>query len=349
MALIQVEIWVLSGNVPLRTAVLATVLTPVVAGPIAFRNVWPFWAYLVSGLGVVAIASVGYPSDVYPWASLITLYSAASRERRAPALVALGTALAGVAYYFFKFPVGEGLIGALFIGLLWFLGWIAGRAAASRRRQAALEAQRDISQALARLEAKRTELAREMHDFVGHTVNVMVVHAAAGRRSGDQAQMERSLDTIETTGRHALEELDRLLGLLRDDGADHARAPGLRELGRLADSYAGSGFQADVRVDGNVTKVPERVSATAYRIVQESMTNSMKHSGADSATAHVVVQPDAVVISVFDEGTGAAGAGAGRGLSGMLERVTALGGSLELHDGADGYRVDARLPFGSSP
>jgi signal transduction histidine kinase len=224
---------------------------------------------------------------------------------------------------------------------------------------------------------ERGRIARELHDVVAHSVSVMVVQAGAARRtmaaSPDQATT--ALGQIESTGRQALVELRRLLGLLRDgdrgDGAALTPQPGLEHLESLAAAAREAGLPVEVTVEGEPRPLPAGVDLSAYRIVQEALTNSLKHAGPARARVRVCYGREALEVQVTDDGRGERSAarageglvvvtigpdgvlelpgrrdGGGHGLIGMRERVALFGGTLEA--GADpggGYRVAARLPL----
>jgi signal transduction histidine kinase len=299
--------------------------------------------------------TVGYPSDLYPWSNLVALYTVAATVADQPAFLALATAVISIFYYFTAFPEDSTVIPALFTSLAWVLAWGAGRSNRGRRREAVLAAERDVSQELAaarqsRLdtEERRRQMARELHDLIGHTINVMVVHAGAGRLAlaSDPEAARRALETIEETGRAALGELDGVLGILRSgEEGSSAPLPGLADLDRLIGRFeeAGLATRLSREVDG---PVPRSVGATAYRIVQEALTNTLKHARASSATVRLAVEDGNLEVSVADDGRGSASE-AGSGLTGMAERVGLHGGTVRHGNRPEGgYEVVARIPIG---
>jgi len=199
---------------------------------------------------------------------------------------------------------------------------------------------------------ERARIARELHDVVAHSVSVMVVQAAAGRRvlDRDPALTDESLAVIERTGRNALDELRRLLGVLR--GADEAAGvqlqPTAADLHALVEQWREAGLDVDLREDGDGAELSVGVSLAVYRVVQEALTNVMKHAG--PASVEVVVRyGDDVRIDVLDDGRGPVGRrdlpSAGQGLIGMRERVELFGGELTVGPRpGGGFRVHARIP-----
>ncbi|HSJ44079.1 MAG TPA: histidine kinase dimerization/phosphoacceptor domain-containing protein [Euzebyales bacterium] len=188
-ALTQVELWVFRSDVSNGQQLAASVLIALMAVTLAFRSRAPVPAYFVNGVAVVVTSAVvGVPGDVYPFGNIVLLYTMATVASTGVAVLGLATGLAGVAVYFGSLSE-EPVLGA-FTMILWALAWAAGRASLTRRIQVAVEHERGLSLAAAEaqearlaLEAQRRRMTREIHDLVGHTLNVMVVHAGAGRRA----------------------------------------------------------------------------------------------------------------------------------------------------------------------
>jgi signal transduction histidine kinase len=225
------------------------------------------------------------------------------------------------------------------------------RAAADRRGRA---------EATARLASdERLAIARDLHDVVAHSISVINVQANTALHLMDR-QPERAreaLTAIHEVSRQALTELGAVLGALRDTGRDTARdgaplapAPGLARLSELTERARAAGFDVDLLAEGAARDLPAGVDAAAYRIVQEALTNAVRHSGGTSARVLLRYRPDAVEVEVNDDGAGqargtAGTAGTGRGLTGMTERARALGGTLDAGPRpGGGFRVLARLP-----
>ena len=236
-----------------------------------------------------------------------------------------------------------------FIPILGF--WLVGvlvrarrRATSLARRNAAL--QRQAEQAAA---AERTRIARELHDIVAHHLSVIVLQAAGARASGKAA--EATLEKIENNGRQALAETRRLLGVLRETDQEAALAPqpGIGELDALTDTVRAAGLPVNLVIDGDPAALPAAVDLSVYRIVQEALTNVLKHAGQARADVTIGCADEAVTIEVTDDGSREPGSRippGGNGLAGMRERAAIFGG--EFHAGpcpGGGYAVRARLPL----
>jgi signal transduction histidine kinase len=226
------------------------------------------------------------------------------------------------------------------------------RTAELRRGAERLVADRE-EQARAAVAAERARIARELHDVVAHSISVMTIQAGAARLVLDDepARAEGPLRTVEETGRQTLAEMRRLLGVLDAGGngaAVLAPQPGLGELQRLVESMRAAGLSVDLDVQGEASPLAPGVDLTAYRVVQEALTNVLKHAGAARARVVVRYGPDAVELEVADDGRGrASGLPGGHGLLGMRERVSLYGGDFEAAPRAQGgFLVRARLPLG---
>jgi len=216
------------------------------------------------------------------------------------------------------------------------------------------ERERD-QQAVIAAAAERARIARELHDVVAHNVSVMVVQAdgAGYALDHDPEQAREALKTISATGRRALAEMRRLVGVLREDAGpaeEYAPQPGLAQLEDLIERVRSSGLRVELAVTGVPRNLPEGEQLVIYRIVQEALTNAIKHGGpAVSATVEVTYQAGEIVVRVVDDGRGAAappGIG-GHGLIGMRERVAMYGGAVEAGPrSGGGFQVTARLPVG---
>jgi signal transduction histidine kinase len=256
-------------------------------------------------------------------------------------------------------PVGDFFfIGGIMLGVFGAARAVRSRqqlAAALAARTVELEHEREETAKLAVAE-ERARIARELHDVVAHNVSVMVVQAGAERRAlGDERpETAEVLGTIEQTGRAALAEMRRLLGMLRrsDDELALAPQPSLERLDELVSQVREAGMPVDLRVEGERRPLPAGVDLSAYRIVQEALTNALKHAGPARARVTVRYGREALDIEIADDGAGRAsgnGDGGGHGLVGMRERVLLFGGDLDAgHGRAGGYTVRARLPLGRS-
>jgi signal transduction histidine kinase len=217
-------------------------------------------------------------------------------------------------------------------------------------RAARLEIERE-EKARAAVAEERARISRELHDVVAHSVSVMVVQAQAAQRLTDaeRTDLRRALGSIETTGRQALVEMRRLLGVLRRTDADLSLAPqpGLDDLDELIGQVREAGLPVELRTEGEPEALPPGVDLSAYRIVQEALTNTLKHAGPAHARVTIRYRNDEVEVEVTDNGAGTGkGEGSGQGLIGMRERVAIYGGVFESgrQDGG-GYLVRARLPL----
>jgi len=216
------------------------------------------------------------------------------------------------------------------------------------QRAERLEREREQKARLAVAE-ERVRIARELHDIVAHAISVIVVQAQAGQRvlEGEQASAREALGTIETTGRQALVEMRRLLGIIRQDRElALAPRPSLAYLDVLAERMREAGLPVELHVEGETKPLPPGVELSAYRIVQEALTNALKHAGPASAQVVVRYRPDEVELEITDDGQGAVdGHADGHGLVGIRERAALVGGSVESgSNGGRGYTVRARLP-----
>jgi signal transduction histidine kinase len=223
------------------------------------------------------------------------------------------------------------------------------RAFALERANRELEEQREL-QAQAAVAVERGRIARELHDVIAHNVSMIVVQAGAAARvlEGQQPHVRGALEAIETTGRETVDEMRRLLGVLRssDDGLALAPQPGLSELEKLVANVRESGLPVELRVAGTPVALPPALDLTAYRIVQEALTNALKHAGPARAGLTIRYELGAVEIEISDDGDGNGnGTSGGHGLIGMRERVALWGGSLEAGHTSEGWRVCARLPI----
>ena len=228
-----------------------------------------------------------------------------------------------------------------------------GTGARARRDRIAMleERARRLAQAHdAAVARERERIAREMHDVLAHSVSLIVVQAEAGpvvvRSDPDKA--EAAFDAIAATGRDALGQLRRTLGVLRSDGPARQPQPDLDDLPALVDQARRAGLEASLSERGDRRPVPAELALAAYRVVQESLTNTVRHAGARRVRVRLDWRQAALHVEVSDDGHGPAPDGhPGHGLVGMRERVTACGGDLRtgVGDGGVGFRVAAALPF----
>jgi signal transduction histidine kinase len=337
------------------------VVGAVVCGALAWRRAHPLAAVVaVAVSGVVLSAWLTHPQDLVTMllALVTAAYSVAAHAPRRRALAGLGAALGAVAAVNvvtqtlavddFVFPV------VLFSGA-WFTGrGIRARAVLThelRSRTEQLERERREREREAVAE-ERARIARELHDVVAHSVSVMVVQAGAARRvlARDPGRSVEALGAVETTGREALAEMRRLLGILRPPATDHAPAPSLSDLATLAERFRAAGLHVELDVAGEPGPLPAGVDLCAYRVVQEALTNAVKHAGTGRARVAVRWKADSVELEVANRrgrrtAAALAGTSGGHGLLGMRERVALCGGELEAGAADRGrFVVRARLP-----
>jgi signal transduction histidine kinase len=245
-----------------------------------------------------------------------------------------------------------------FISLLFTIVWLAGNALGAKltqyrqaeERAARLERERE-ERARTAVAEERARIARELHDVVGHSVSVMTVQASGVRRllRPEQEREREALLIVEQTGREALAEMRRLVDVLRrpEEAPALAPQPSLQHLDKLVDQVRESGLNVELKVEGDVAKLPASVDLAAYRLVQEGLTNTLKHAQAHRAEVLVRYGNGEVEVVVADDGNGTGGgAGGGHGLVGLRERIAVAGGELDAGPRTGGgFQVSARLPM----
>jgi signal transduction histidine kinase len=241
--------------------------------------------------------------------------------------------------------------------VIWTFGfWLVGRVVRSWRERAReleqatreLEAQREV-QAEAAVAIERGRIARELHDVIAHNVSMIVVQAAAAARvlRGDEPDVRAALDAIEATGRETVDEMRRMLGIVRAEaGASLAPQPSLRDVEQLVANVRQAGLPVELRIEGEPVPLPPGLDLSAFRIVQEALTNTLKHAGQARAAVTVHYSTEGVALEIVDDGDGVVGGGGtGNGLVGMRERVALWGGDLEARPRLEGgFVVRATLP-----
>jgi len=324
------------------------------AASLLVRRRLPF-VPLLAGLAVVELDNTAVKglaeAGIFLVGFVVALYSAGRWARRRMLAVCAVLVLAAIPLAAIEpgQPVGFGDV-AFFV--VFFGGPIvAGRLfryRAERERVLIDEQETRTAEVIA---DERARIARELHDVVAHAISVIVLQARGGRRmlTEDLDEARTALDAIERAGEQALAEMRRLLGMLRaaDERATLVPQPGLGRLRDLADEVAAAGLPVDVQVEGDPRELPPGIDVSAYRIVQEALTNALKHAGPARATVHVRYTAAALELEVVDDGagTGAVG-GSGHGLVGIRERVGVYGGDVEAGSDPDGgFRVRARLPL----
>jgi signal transduction histidine kinase len=250
-------------------------------------------------------------------------------------------------------PVGDFVWKFLTFSIAWIIGFALGgrmrETDETRRLAEQAEPEREEQARLAVAE-ERARIARELHDVVGHSVSVMTVQASAVRRllEADQEKEREALLVVEQTGREALAEMRRMVGVLRrpEEAPALAPQPSLEHLDKLVAHTRETGLPVELRVEGTPAQLPAALDTTAYRIVQEALTNAVKHANASRAEVVVRYSNGTVELIVSDDGSGdGSGGGSGHGLVGMRERVSVYGGELEAGPQAGGgFRLRATLP-----
>jgi signal transduction histidine kinase len=334
---------------------LAYGLMGAAAAALLGRRRWPLLALPATAGAGIAFLALEYPHGPILLAMSVAMYSVAVRLPAGPSLVACGVSMVAVGIPDLavtdprRLPVEAPVLLSVLSGLLlapWAIGTVVrlGQEAVRRAREE-VTWQRGYEQ--------RLRVAREVHDVVGH--GLAVIHLQAGvalhvvGRRPEQARL--ALEAIKLTSKDALGQLRAALAVIRQpESVDGARPPaGLGQLEALVAGMAGSGLPVDLVVSGERVSLPGTVDLAAYRIVQESLTNVMRHAGPATVTVRVSYEPDAVVLETIDTGRvlpPAASRPGGYGIAGMRERAVAVGGTLEAGPRAEGgFRVRARLPL----
>jgi signal transduction histidine kinase len=350
---------------------LAYLLVGVAAAALLVRQVWPFVTLAVTVAAVIVYLAVRYPYGPILLAMGIAMYSVAVRAPPKSSMVAGLAALGAVLVPDLvgpspaELPLGIPWLIALRAGLL-LPPWAAGVVVSSRRD---LLAQARQVETRRRASEERLRMAREVHDVVGHGLSVINMHAGIALHVLDRRpeQARVALEAIKNASKEGLDELRATLAVYRsaadtgssghapaagvgDGSAARRPAPGLSQLDGLVASMGGSGLPVELTVTGEDGRLPASVDLAAYRIVQESLTNVLRHAGPATATVRVAYCPGEVVLEVTDDGRARAGGTApngGQGINGMRERAAGVGGTLQAGPRPEGgFRVLARLPLG---
>jgi signal transduction histidine kinase len=337
------------------------VLLMLQALPLAVRRRWPLAVVLVV-LGALLAQLAILPPDAELRSSLgplVALYTAGEQlERRLGIgiLVGFGVMLAALSLRHAGLP--EGLQSVIQTEIFFVIAWFVGDAARIRRlyarardeRVRLLEAQRKEESRRA-VADERARIARELHDAVTHHVSVIVIQAGGAKRALEARPEEArgALEAIDATARLALTDMRRMLGIL-GEGSSQEPLPGLDRLDALVEQVRGAGLAVELSVEGTRRSLDPGLELSGYRIIQEALTNSLKHAGGGRARVAVRYSMRSLDIEVDDDrGPGRLGpiepTHEGRGLIGMRERVAMFGGSLSAGPTADGFRITARLPL----
>jgi len=354
----QIEFWLtISPGVGLPA--LQAAAWAAVAIAMAFTAVWPVAVLLVQIALIDAVAAVTAPRDVLSAfaAILVAVFAVAASTSTVRSVPVLGVAVLGIGLHMTRDPAIRTQFQVVFELFVVFAVAGAGWAVHDRQRRLdlstmraqALERDREASvqEALGR---ERARIAREIHDVLAHDLSVMVLQAGVVRQAVDEQRPlpREPLVVVEQTGREALTELRRLLQLMRhdDEPGPLAPQPTLRNVPDLVERMGASGLPVDVDVRGSPRPLPQDLELSAFRIMQESLTNVLKHAHATRAEVQLTYAPDRLHILVRDDGrpAGSSRAGVGHGLIGLRERAALFGGTLEAHAiDSGGFCVQATL------
>jgi signal transduction histidine kinase len=350
-------------NAPLAPLWFALLALAILVVAVVARHRFPFaspaayWV-LAAGIAFVDWSLLAFPVSLFAVGLAVSFLLGNQRDAR-KAGIGLAIVLIGASVVVFRIPDST-VAELVFIPLEFAISWLAGfvlrgsveRAETAEELSVRLEREREAN-ALRAVVGERTRIARELHDIVGHSLSVMTVHVSGVRRllRPEQEQEREALLAVERTGREALAEMRRVVGALRDPEENPALAPqpSLSSIDKLVTQARDTGLPVDLEIEGEPVPLSAGVDLTAYRLVQEGLTNAIKHASARHAEVHVRYDGDHVEIEVSDDGEGAGGADAtsngGHGLVGMRERVSIYGGELEVGPRAEGgFRLRARLP-----
>jgi signal transduction histidine kinase len=342
-----------AAHMPAAALILVAVACLVLAG----RSRWPRAVLVISAAAVAIYSGIGYENGAALLAPTFALYAVTTRV---PARQAIGWAAATLAVLMattaLNSPYGSFGGGFFLIAALVAAACFGGISVATRRAYVASIQERAENDALRRIDEERLRIARELHDVVAHTmatINVqagVAVHVLTDRPDA----AAEALQTIKTASKEGLRELRAILNVLRQaDEADPTQpAPGLAQLPALIDGAGRAGLGTTLTVTGPERPLTAAVDLAAYRIIQESLTNAIRHAGPATARVSLAYGEDELRVEVADTGRGPAAAaagpqGTGHGLTGMRERAASVGGTIDAGpSAAGGYRVSARLPTG---
>jgi signal transduction histidine kinase len=338
---------------------LAATAVVVVVLPLLARRQFPFAApaavwLLGSAFSFVDGRLIVSTFSVY-LAGVVAAFLLGNVREPLEARIGLAVVLIGAAIIVYNDPdrtPGEFFFIAALFAIAWLAGFVlrarAAQAEAAEQRAAYAERERESAARVAVAE-ERARIARELHDIVAHAVSVMVLQVGAVRHKlpDTLADDKDALTGVEQTGRGALAEMRRLLGAMHDgQGVELAPQPGLDSLDALFEKVRRAGLPVRLHVEGEAYPVPPAIDLSAYRIIQEGLTNSLKHAGASNADVTLRYRPQELALEVLDDGTGAgASDGLGHGLVGIRERVKIYGGDMNAATAPEGgFVLSARLP-----
>ena len=341
---------------------LAAVLILVQTVPVAFRRRFPTTALVIVSLGFFFDRNLNYPSTIAIFGLLFVFHAVGSELPRRRALITGWTAIGLMTAFTISGAVGDvvsfgtPLLVFIFTSFPFLLGLESRERREAEAEFAVRTTQLEFDKAEA-VQQERARIARELHDVVAHEMTVATIQAAAARRliGTDDEQAAKAAAEAERAGHEGLVELRRLLGVLRtDEPPSRNPQPGLEQLDALADQMREAGLNVNIETNGQQREVPSGMDLNAYRIVQEALTNALKHAGPNvTADVTITYRSDGIDIVVADNGRGAAssigGNGAGHGIIGMQERATMLRGTFEARPApGGGFRVSATIPCDSA-
>ncbi|MFL6129400.1 MAG: sensor histidine kinase [Mycobacteriales bacterium] len=324
--------------------------------PLAWRRRAPLPVLAVATVSAFLVESLGYPPPPLPFAVLVALFTVAEVSSYPVAATATAVVAASVTvaatWADGTFTDDKFLAYLLSIGATGVAGYglqLSRDRAAQAEQLADLLGKAEVAQTRLAVERERERIARELHDLVSNSVCVIIGQAASARRrfATEPDTVRPALASVEATGRQALAELRQLLRVLgTEDPAEPVPQPGLGDLPSLLVQLERAGLPVTLTVRGEVRSLPAHVELAAYRIVQEALTNSLKHAGPAHAEVLLGYSGETLELRVSDDGRGSAGeVVAGRGMTGMRERISLLGGRLTIGPGGvRGFRLTATLP-----
>ncbi|MGW4231298.1 sensor histidine kinase [Streptomyces sp. NPDC004980] len=339
--------------------VLARLLLVAAVAVLLLRHRRPVLTVAATSAVTLVYLGLGYPYGPVFLAVAVGCFSAIVSGHRKAAWWSLGALWAGhalVSHWLYRWLPPSGDTAAPWGQEAFVTAWVAAIVAAAellrvRREQwAAARAEREAAERR-RADEERLRMARELHDVLAHSISVINVQAGVGLAllDSDPEQARTALTTIKSASKEALGEVRQVLENLRTPGdAPRAPAPGLDRLSELVDQASGAGLAVTVETDGTRGAVPPGTDLAAFRIVQEALTNVVRHSGSRTARVRIEYGSDRILLRVDDEGpaTGGDAGGSGNGLVGMRERAAALGGTIDAATRPDGgFRVTAELPL----
>jgi signal transduction histidine kinase len=321
--------------------------------PLWWRRRFPVSVLAITVCAEIAKWALGFSNEPSGPALVFAVYAVSVYDKSSARLVVAGAAIALIVFavamlLLGDFPVSRNLIPA---GALSLVAWVIGDYMRSRRQFFVDMVSRHRQERDQAADEERLRIARELHDVVAHNVSLMAIQAGAARLSGNSSHA--ALQSIEGMARDTLAELNRLLGVLRKESdAPLTPQPGLDQVEGLVKPARDAGLEATLQITGDKRLLPTALDLTAYRIVQEAITNALKHAHASRLDVRIAYLPDALELTVRDNGVGeteeAVRASTGHGLIGMGERVALFGGELEAGSSTvGGFTVRSRLPLTS--